>query len=119
MSPYEIAHQLAQALCESVDYRDFLVIKEKVKADEGNFNMIKDFQIKQWEIQQTQMLQQEVSSEKKQELERLYSMISLNASAREYLEAEFSISRLVNDIQKIIGDAIKEALPIGFEELDS
>ena len=118
MSTYETAQQLAQEIQESEEYRSFLGAKEKIKADESNYKMIRDFQLKQFEIQQAQLFQLEVSEEKQQELERLYSLLSLNPVARQYLEAEFRISRLVNDVQKIIGDAIQEALPIGFEEHD-
>lgn len=118
MSTYETAQQLAQEIQESEEYRSFLGAKEKIKADESNYKMILDFQLKQFEIQQAQLFQLEVSEEKQQELERLYSLLSLNPVARQYLEAEFRISRLVNDVQKIIGDAIQEALPIGFEEHD-
>jgi len=118
MSTYETAHLLAQEITESDEYRAFIVAKEKIKADESNYKMIRDFQLKQFEIQQAQLFQLEISEDKQQDLERLYSLLSLNPVAREYLEAEFRISRLVNDVQKIIGDAIQEALPIGFEELD-
>lgn len=118
MSTYETAHLLAQEITESDEYRAFIVAKEKIKADESHYRMIRDFQLKQFEIQQAQLFQLEISEDKQQDLERLYSLLSLNPAAREYLEAEFRISRLVNDVQKIIGDAIQEALPIGFEELD-
>lgn len=118
MSVYETAQQLAQDIKESDEYRSFIGAKETIKADESHYKMIRDFQLKQFEIQQAQLFELEISEEKQQDLERLYSLLSLNSAARKYLEAEFRISRLVNDVQKIIGEAILEALPIGFEELD-
>ncbi|ODA39098.1 hypothetical protein DSBG_4142 [Desulfosporosinus sp. BG] len=78
--------------------------------------MLREFQLKQWEIREAHMLDQEISEEKQQELERLYSLVSINPAAREYLEAEFEVSRIVNDIQRIIGEAIQDVMPIGFEE---
>ena len=86
-------------------------------SDTNNHKMVREFQLKQWEIREAQMLEHEISEEKQQELERLYSLVSINPTAREYLEAEFEVSRIVNDIQKIIGEAIQDAMPIGFEEL--
>ena len=117
MSVYDIAHQLAQAVSESEEYRLFVEAKEKIMADESNYKMIRDFQNKQWEIQQTQAYGGEVSTEKLQELESLYSLLSLNLKARDYLEAEFRVSRMINDVQTILGEAIKDAVPIGFDEL--
>ncbi|ACL22092.1 cell fate (sporulation/competence/biofilm development) regulator YlbF (YheA/YmcA/DUF963 family) [Desulfitobacterium sp. LBE] len=118
MSIYETAQQLAQQIKESDEYRDFIVAKELMKADEGQYKMIRDFQMKQFEIQQAQLFQLDISQGKQQELERLYSLLSLNPAAREYLEAEFRISRMINDVQKIIGEAIIDVLPLGFEDND-
>ena len=113
----DLAHELARTLKESDEFKQFLKSKEKVMSDVNNHKMIREFQLKQWEIREAQMLDTEISEERLQELERLYSLVSLNPAAREYLEAEFGVSRMVNDIQKIIGEAIQDAMPIGFEEL--
>jgi len=117
MFAYDLAHELAVALKESDEFKQFNISKEKVTSDENNHKMVREFQLKQWEIREAQMLDTEISEEKQQELERLYSLVSLNPIAREYLESEFEVSRIVNDIQKIIGEAIQDAMPIGVEEL--
>jgi len=117
MFAYDLAHELAVALKESDEFKQFNKSKEKVTSDENNHKMVREFQLKQWEIREAQMSDTEISEEKQQELERLYSLVSLNPIAREYLESEFEVSRIVNDIQKIIGEAIQDAMPIGVEEL--
>jgi len=117
MAANDLAYELARTLKESDEFKQFVKSKEKVMSDANNHKMIREFQLKQWEIREAQMMETEVSEEKQQELERLYSLVSLNPTAREYLEAEFEVSRVVNDIQKIIGEAIQGAMPIGFEEL--
>ena len=119
MFAYDLAYELAVALKESDEFKQFNKSKEKVTSDENNHKMVREFQLKQWEIREAQMLDTEISEEKQQELERLYSLVSLNPVAREYLQSEFEVSRIVNDIQKIIGDAIQDAMPIGVEELPS
>ncbi|HWQ42315.1 MAG TPA: YlbF family regulator [Desulfosporosinus sp.] len=117
MFTYDLARELAVALKESEEFKQFNKSKEKVTSDEFNHKVVREFQLKQWEIREAQMLDTEISEEKLQELERLYSLVSLNPTAREYLESEFKVSRIVNDIQKIIGEAIQDAMPIGFEKL--
>jgi cell fate (sporulation/competence/biofilm development) regulator YlbF (YheA/YmcA/DUF963 family) len=117
MAANDLAHELARTLKESDEFKQFLKSKAKVMSDANNHKMIREFQLKQWEIREAQMLETEISEERQQELERLYSLVSLNPTAREYLEAEFEVSRMVNDIQIIIGEAIQGAMPIGFEEL--
>lgn len=117
MAANDLAYELARTLKESDEFKQFHKSKEKVMSDASHHKMIREFQLKQWEIREAQMLETEISEEKQQELERLYSLVSLNPAAREYLEAEFEVSRMVNDIQKIIGEAIQDAMPIGFEEI--
>lgn len=115
MNIYDVAHQLAKELNASEDYQSYVLAKNKVKEDAANTKMLADFQMKQFEIQQYQILGQEVSQEKQAELERLYSLVSLNPVIKDYLEAEFKFSRMMNDIQKILSEAVKEAIPIAFE----
>lgn len=115
----DLARELVRALKESDEFKHFYKSKEKVMSDAYNHKMIREFQLKQWEIREAQLLDTEISEEKQQELERLYSLLSLNNVAREYLEAEFEVSRMVNDIQIIIGEAIQAAMPIGMESRTS
>ena len=115
----DLARELVRALKESDEFKHFNQSKEKVMRDANNHKMIREFQIKQWEIREAQMLDTNVNEEKQQELERLYSLLSLNDVAREYLEAEFEVSRMVNDIQIIMGEAFQAALPIGMENMSS
>lgn len=116
MSIHDTAHQLAREMKASVEYTRFVEAKKAILADEGNKKMVRNFEIKQFEIQRSQMLG-EVDERQQQELEQLYSLLSLNPKAREYLEAEFELSKLVSDVQRIIGEAIEEALPVGYEDL--
>jgi len=118
MSIYDSANQLAREIRNSDEFRQFIVAKNKIKEDEANYRMVQSFQIKQLEIQQAQFMNEEVSLDSQQELERLYSLLSLNPSTREYVEAEFRISKLLNDVQVIIGEVMQDVLPIGFEEME-
>jgi cell fate (sporulation/competence/biofilm development) regulator YlbF (YheA/YmcA/DUF963 family) len=118
MAAYDLARELARTLKESDEYKQFLKSKAKVMSDANNHRLVHEFQVKQWEIRRAQMSETEISEERLQELERLYSMVSLNPVAREYLKAEFELSRMVNDIQKIIGEAMQDAIPIGFEAVN-
>ena len=87
MAANDLAYELARTLKESDQFKHFSKSKEKVMSDVYNHKMIRDFQLKQWEIREAQVMETEISEEKQQELERLYSLVSLNPAAREYLEA--------------------------------
>ena len=117
MAANDLARELVRTLKESDEFKHFYESKEKVMQNAHNHKMIRDFQVKQWEIREAQMLDVEVNEERQQELERLYSLLSLNDVTREYLQAEFEVSCMVNDIQIIIGEALQAAAPIGMENM--
>lgn len=113
METYDLAHKLARALTESDEYKEFVKAKAKVEEDENNVKMLRDFRTKQLEVQMAQATGQEVPEEQVEQLERMYQMLSLNNNINEYLTAEYRLSRLMADIQKILGDAVKEWFDLG------
>lgn len=112
----EYAHQLADAIRSSEEYRQFMAAKETVMENDADRKMLMEFHAKQLEFRHAQLLQADNNVDMMEDLERLYSVLSLNPSARAYLEQEFRISRVFNDVHAILGEAMKEAVPIGFEE---
>jgi len=70
--------------------------------------MIREFQLKQWEIREAQMLDAEVSEERQQELERLYSLVSLNSDTHLSYPKRFG-----NQTREVIieGEAFFEVKP--------
>ncbi len=115
-SIYDSAHQLADAIRTSEEYRQFMEAKEAMLSNEIHRKMLTEFHAKQVELQHAQIMEDEHATEKMEDLERLYSMLSLHPAARTYLEHEFRISRLFSDVHAILGEAMKEVIPIGFEE---
>ncbi len=108
MEVYDLAHRLAKALEESSEYEEFVGAKHLVEKDENNLNLLQDFRNQQLELQMAQLAGQEVSKEQVEHIERMYQMLSLNKDINEYLNAEYKLSRMMGDIQKILGDAVSD-----------
>lgn len=106
MSVYDKAYELAKALASSPEYLQYLASREKLEQDETNYLMLQHYRRQQWEVQMVQMLGQEVAEEVAQELEQLYAFLSANPTVNEFLTAEYRFSRMMSDIQKIVGEAI-------------
>ena len=102
---YDRAHDLARALSASTEYRQYEEGRKKLEANKENFKMLQDFRMKQLEIQQAQMMGQNVDAKMKQ-LEQMYQVLSLNPAINEFLQMEMRFSRMMMDIQKIIGQAV-------------
>ncbi len=116
MEAYEVAHQLAKALADSDEYRQFIEAKAKVEEDETNMTLLQDFRRRQLELQMAQITGEDIDEEQVEQLEKMYQMLSLNKNINEYLNAEYRLSRLMADIQKIIGTAVKDWFEFGEPE---
>lgn len=105
MNPYNCAHDLARALAESQEYRQYEEARKKLETNQENLKMVQDFRVKQLEIQQAQVMGQNVDERIKQ-LEPFFKVLSMNPAINEFLQVEMRFSQMMMDIQKIIGEAV-------------
>jgi cell fate (sporulation/competence/biofilm development) regulator YlbF (YheA/YmcA/DUF963 family) len=110
---YDYAHSLARALKESPEYRAYQSAHVKVKTKPSAEQMVKDFHKKQIELQSLALQGKEPTQAQKDALERLYGVISGDSDVREFLQAEQRLSVILNDVYKILGDALEIESPVG------
>ena len=103
---YDLAHQLARGLRESRENLDFRRAKERVRGNEAAMQMIRDIRARQIELQAMQLSGKEPDREKEAQLEKLYELLTFHPAAKEYLEAEYRLARLLGDVTRIIGEAV-------------
>lgn len=106
MNAYDKAHELARALRESQEYRDYKRIKSLVYDNEKHKEMITDFKKKQFELQAEQLSGKEPEKEKLEQLQQLYSILIASPDVGKYFEAEYRFDRMISDVYKIIGEAL-------------
>ncbi|MFW6035353.1 MAG: YlbF family regulator [Halothermotrichaceae bacterium] len=102
MSVYDNAHRLKANLLKSDEYTEYQEIRKKILDDENTKEMLLDYQQMQIKLQTKQMSGQELTDEDKEKLENLRKIIELNNNIKKYLQAEYRMSIMLNDIQKII-----------------
>lgn len=110
MSTHDAAHQLARSVQQSREYQEMLRVKESIQDNPAAREMIEDFRLKQLEVQAAQLGGENVPEEKLKQLNALYEILALNPAVKAYLAAEYNLGRLLADVQKIIGDAVGDAL---------
>ncbi|MCF6465655.1 YlbF family regulator [Clostridium sp. Cult2] len=103
---YDLAHKLARAIRSSEEYKNYVEKKNIVYADDKNKRMVEDFKKKALQIQVEQMSGKEVKQEEMDKISKLEEVLMLNPTINEFFNAELRFSQLVQDISKIIGDAI-------------
>lgn len=106
MSVYNKAHDLARELTASVEYQDYLKAKENLEKDKPNMMLLEEFRRKQWEVQMAQFLGQEIEEEVINQLDQVYQALSLNPLINEFLMAEYRLTRLLGDVQKILSTSL-------------
>ncbi|WP_157935353.1 YlbF family regulator [Kyrpidia spormannii] len=106
MNPYDYAHGLARALRESEWYRNLKEAKERLEADPEALRMAHDIRRRTLELQLKSMGGQTVTTEEQEQLRKLQEVAMLHSVVRAYLEAESRLSVVMDDIQRILAEAI-------------
>ena len=107
MNVYDSVHQLARAIKDSEEFKNYKRLKMEVNKNENLKNIMNDFQRRQIEYQTKQMLGQEIESDKMSQIQDLYKIISADPIAAEYLQSEMIVSKMMADIYEILGDVMK------------
>ncbi len=109
---YDLAHQLARAIKDSDEYKSYIEKKDALDQDEKNKKMVEDFQKQILELQLDYMSGKEIDENEIEKLGKLEEVLNLNPVINSYFQAELRFSKLVQDINNIIGDAIEDAIDI-------
>ena len=109
MNFYDKIHEMVKALKETNEYKTFLKLKKEIKNDTEKSKMLKNFKDKQNEMQMEYIKNNGVMDDNKnKEMQNLYSILIQDSKMREYLEAEMKLDVMLADMQKIIGEPIKD-----------
>ncbi|HSW36136.1 MAG TPA: YlbF family regulator [Candidatus Limnocylindrales bacterium] len=123
MNTYDAAHALAKALRESSDYKEFREAQLALKADPSARKMLLDFRLEQFNLQKQKLSGLELAPEQEEKLAKLFEIIGMNNIIKRFLQAEYRIAVILQDVHKIIGEAADEVfdpelLNLPVEELD-
>ena len=105
---YDKVHELVRALKDSEEYRSYLSLKAELKNDAKAYEMLKDFKKKQEEHQLNYINGKEMSEDQLKQMQNLYSLIIQNETSRKLLETEMRLNVMLADMNKIVGEGLKE-----------
>ena len=110
MNVYDTVNRLAQEIKESEEYKAYKKYKELVKSNAETYEEIKKFENFRYEVQISAMQGQELNKDKETELQEIYAKLLEKENVKEYFESEFKFNILIADVNKIIGESIKDVL---------
>ena len=105
MNVYDGAHNLASAIKQSDEFKEFKKYEEQLKANPELEKMINDFQQKSMEIQMKQMSGEELGADAMQSIQQLYGIVMQDPLAANYMQASMRFSLMMKDVFDIIGEA--------------
>ena len=110
MKVYDKANELAKDLKESNEYITYKRIKDEVYANPELKEQIKEFDKVRYEAQVLAIQGEQQDQEKMKKLQELYEILMKEPKVKEYFDAEVRFNVLLADVNKIIGEAVKDVL---------
>ena len=106
MNVYDQAHGLDKSIKESQEFIQYDALKKQVDANPQLSQMIQEVQAKQFELQAKQMMGEQVDSDAMAQVQQLAAIMMRDPLAMQYMQAQMRFSLMMNDVYKIIGDAV-------------
>lgn len=110
MYVYDQANELARSLKESKEYLEYKKLKEEVKSMPDMKEKIDEFEKIRYETQLLTIQGEEQNEEKMKKLQELYQILMQNPKIKEYFDVEVRFNVMLADVNKIIGEAVKDVL---------
>lgn len=110
MNVYDEVNNLAKAIKESKEYIEYKEIKQELFVDSDLKNKVDEFEKIRYEEQLLALQGEKQSDEKMQKLQELYKILIQNPRIKDYFDKEVRFNVMIADVNKIIGESIKDVL---------
>ena len=110
LNVYDKCQALAASIKSSREYVEFKEIKEIVMKEPGLKEQIDEFEKIRYEEQLLMVQGEEQNVAKMQKLQELYNILINNPKVKDYFDKEVRFNLMIADVNKMIGEAIKDVL---------
>lgn len=106
MNVYDEAHNLARAIKESNEFREFDQVRKEVEQDEDVSAMLAELQQLQVSLQTAQMTGSEPDQDVVSRMQSLGTMMAAKPLAARFIQVNTAFTVMMNDVFGIIGEAV-------------
>lgn len=110
MNIYDTANQLAQEIKQSEEYMNYKMAKQTLNLNTALKEKMAKFEQIRYETQLIAMQTGKQDEEKYKEMQTLYAELVEIADAKKFFEAETKFNIIIADVNKIIGEAIRDVI---------
>lgn len=110
MNVYDTANRLAGEIKQSEEYLNYKMAKQALNLNTKLKEKMEEFEKARYEVQLEMMQTGKNDEEKYKKMQDLYAELVENDEAKRFFEAETKFNIIIADVNKIIGEAIKDVL---------
>lgn len=110
MNVYDTANRLAGEIKQSEEYMNYKMAKEALNLNTELKNKMSEFEQARYEVQLEMMQTGKNNEEKYKKVQELYAELIENQEAKRFFEAETKFNVMIADVNKIIGESIRDVM---------
>jgi len=110
MYVYDEANNLAKAIQDSKEYKEYKSVKEELQSDPEMKAKIDEFEKIRYEVQVMSFQGETQDEEKMKKLQEMYEILMKEPKIKEYFDIEVRFNIMLADVNKIISESVKELL---------
>ena len=110
MNVYDTANRLAGEIKESEEYMNYKMARQALALNPDLKKKIGEFEVARYDAQLTQMQTGKEDEEKTNKMKELYAELIQIDEAKKYFDAEMKFNILLTDVNKIIGEAVRDVM---------
>lgn len=110
MNIYDTANRLASEIKNSEEYINYKMAKETIKLKPELQEKIKEFEKARYDAQLSAIQTGKDDEEKVKKMQELYINLIAIDEVKKYFDAEIKFNVILADVNKIIGEAVKDVL---------
>ena len=110
MNIYDTANKLAQEIKQSEEYMNYKMAKQAINLNTQLKEKMSEFEKERYDVQLEMMQTGKNNEEKYKKVQDLYAELVENEEAKRFFEAETKFNIMIADVNKIIGEAIRDVM---------
>ena len=110
MNVYDTANKLAEEIKQSEEYVNYKMARETLALNPDLKKKIGEFEMARYDAQLTQMQTGKEDEEKTNKMKELYAELIQIDDAKKYFDAEMKFNIVLADVNKIIGEAVRDVI---------
>lgn len=110
MNIYDTANRLAGEIKQSEEYVNYKMAKQAINLNTDLKEKMAEFEKARYEVQLEMMQTGKNDEDKYKKMQELYAELIENQEAKRFFEAETKFNIIIADVNKIIGEAIRDVI---------